>query len=228
MISAKTFFAVLCCAVLQLVPAVAATTQLVSFGDTWRYRKGTSAPAADWKTAEDATLDATWLSGPGGFGYGDNDDATLLSDMLNGYTTVYIRKEFFLTEGIDSGQTLRVTADWDDAYIVYLDGVELTRSTQAPVGAGTEPPDVEVTARRRGPGRYEIVVRDRGPGIDPVELPRVFDPYFTTRRGGTGLGLAITHNIVQGLGGSIHVSSTVGVGTEVRMEMPIDGPQEAA
>jgi len=44
---------------------------LVNHGDLWRYRKGTSAPSADWQTNADATLDSSWLSGPGGFGYGD-------------------------------------------------------------------------------------------------------------------------------------------------------------
>ena len=37
----------------------------------------------------------------------------------------------------------------------------------------------------------------------PADLPRVFDPYFTTKRGGTGLGLPIAKNIVEGLGGTI-------------------------
>ena len=50
--------------------------------------------------------------------------------------------------------------------------------------------------------------------------PRVFDPYFTTRRTGTGLGLAISQNIIEGLGGTITVSSRPGSGTDVRIELP--------
>jgi signal transduction histidine kinase len=68
--------------------------------------------------------------------------------------------------------------------------------------------------------RVTIVVADRGAGIDPAHLPHVFDPYFTTKRGGTGLGLAIAKNIVEGLGGSIGVSSTFGAGTEIRISLP--------
>src|SRR5919201_1919257 len=69
-------------------------------------------------------------------------------------------------------------------------------------------------------GRAAIVIADRGAGISPDDLPRVFDPYFTTKRGGTGLGLAIAKNVVEGLGGTIAVTSTPGVGTEIRIEFP--------
>jgi signal transduction histidine kinase len=75
-------------------------------------------------------------------------------------------------------------------------------------------------ATRRSGDRVSILIRDSGPGIAPEDLPRVFDPYFTTRRTGTGLGLAISRNIVEGLGGTIAVSSQVGRGTEVRIELP--------
>ena len=56
-------------------------------------------------------------------------------------------------------------------------------------------------------GRAAITIVDRGVGIDARDLSRVFDPYFTTKRGGTGLGLPIAKNIVEGLGGTITVSS---------------------
>lgn len=65
-----------------------------------------------------------------------------------------------------------------------------------------------------------ITVADPGRGIDPDDLPKIFDPYFTTKRGGTGLGLPITKNIVEGLGGTLTVLSTVGRGTEMRLDLP--------
>lgn len=70
-------------------------------------------------------------------------------------------------------------------------------------------------------GRLAIVVRDSGIGIAPADLPRVFEPYFTTKRTGTGLGLAIARNIVQGLGGTIGITSRPGAGTEIRIELPV-------
>jgi signal transduction histidine kinase len=69
--------------------------------------------------------------------------------------------------------------------------------------------------------RVTIQVRDRGVGIPAGDLPRVFEPFFTTRRTGTGLGLAISRNIVEGLGGALAVSSEPGAGTEVRIELPL-------
>lgn len=75
-------------------------------------------------------------------------------------------------------------------------------------------PLVALTTRRHD-RVVELTVRDRGVGIPSDDLPRIFDPYFTTRRTGTGLGLPIAKNVVEGLGGSISVGSVVGEGTEI-------------
>jgi CheY-like chemotaxis protein len=67
----------------------------------------------------------------------------------------------------------------------------------------------------------EIVVEDRGSGIAPEYLARIFEPYFTTRAGGSGLGLATTHSIVQRHGGQLAVDSVVGRGTRITVVLPI-------
>ena len=64
-----------------------------------------------------------------------------------------------------------------------------------------------------------VAIADRGIGIPPEDLPRVFDPYFTTKRAGTGLGLPIAKNIIDGLGGTISVTSSPGAGTKIRIEL---------
>jgi signal transduction histidine kinase len=80
---------------------------------------------------------------------------------------------------------------------------------------------IEVITRNTTPGRISIEVRDRGVGIAADDLARVFDPFFTTRRTGTGLGLAITRRIIEGLGGTIAVTSRPEQGTDVRIELPV-------
>jgi signal transduction histidine kinase len=73
---------------------------------------------------------------------------------------------------------------------------------------------------RSTPQGVTITVTDNGSGIGDADLPRVFDPYFTTKRGGTGLGLPIAKNIIEGLGGVLSVVSAAGQGTEMRIEFP--------
>jgi two-component system sensor histidine kinase HydH len=84
-------------------------------------------------------------------------------------------------------------------------------------------PEPLVTLRTETRGdRVALVIADRGVGIDPADLERVFAPYFTTKRGGTGLGLAIAKNIVGGLQGTIGVTSAAGRGTEIHIDLPFD------
>src|SRR5690348_7735186 len=77
-------------------------TPLVIHSDSWFFHKGTNAIQANWQTISDASLNADWGSAPGGFGYGDNGitntapnyESTILPDMLNRYTTLFIRRTF--------------------------------------------------------------------------------------------------------------------------------------
>jgi two-component system sensor histidine kinase PilS (NtrC family) len=66
-----------------------------------------------------------------------------------------------------------------------------------------------------------LSVQDEGRGIPAEELDGIFQPYRSSFERGTGLGLAIVHRIVSDYGGVIQVSSTVGVGTTVRVRLPV-------
>ncbi len=73
-------------------------------------------------------------------------------------------------------------------------------------------------------GRVSMSVEDTGCGIPEEELPRIFRRFYVgerNRESGTGLGLYIVHSIVSEMGGTIHVSSTVGEGTKFVMEFPM-------
>lgn len=67
-----------------------------------------------------------------------------------------------------------------------------------------------------------IIIEDTGNGIPKEHLPRIFDPYFTTKAKGTGLGLSIVHRIISDHRGSILPESKEGEGTKMTITLPID------
>jgi two-component system sensor histidine kinase HydH len=72
----------------------------------------------------------------------------------------------------------------------------------------------------------KIEIADTGKGINPSDLKKIFDPYFTTKSTGTGLGLAIVHKIIEAHRGNIKVTSTPGKGTVFTIFIPIQ-PEES-
>jgi two-component system, cell cycle sensor histidine kinase and response regulator CckA len=82
---------------------------------------------------------------------------------------------------------------------------------------------------RARPGRYvELCVSDDGHGMDDATLARVFEPFFTTKPDGTGLGLAIVHGVVERHHGFVRAESKTGVGTSIRVYLPISADSAPA
>jgi signal transduction histidine kinase len=104
--------------------------------------------------------------------------------------------------------------------------VNVLTNAQEAVRARQTPPagKVRLTLRHSQAGRERIEVADTGAGIAPENLPRLFEPFFTTRRTGSGLGLPIARNIIEGLGGTIAIDSRPGEGTRVVIEVPSQPP----
>ena len=77
-------------------------------------------------------------------------------------------------------------------------------------------------------GQVFVDVADDGAGIDPEVLPRIFDPFYTTKPAGegTGLGLSISYEIVRRHGGELRVDSSPGAGARFRLTLPVE-PAEA-
>ena len=66
-----------------------------------------------------------------------------------------------------------------------------------------------------GMDNLTVIISDNGAGIEKADLPRIYDPYFTSKPAGTGLGLAVVQKIMEAHGGKINVESTAGKGTKV-------------
>jgi signal transduction histidine kinase len=73
---------------------------------------------------------------------------------------------------------------------------------------------------QKRPARIQIEVRDTGCGIAQEDIPHIFDPFFSKRKGGTGLGLSIVKQIVEAHHGGIDIVSQCGKGTTVRLNFP--------
>jgi len=80
---------------------------------------------------------------------------------------------------------------------------------------------VRVAARGDG-AELVVAVSDDGPGIAAGDLPRIFEPYFSTKQAGTGLGLAISERIVREHGGRLGVRSEPGRGTTFELSLPAE------
>jgi hypothetical protein len=104
---------------------------VIDIGEDWRFFRGTVDPPAQWNTLN--FDDSTWELGATGIGYGDNDDATILSDMMGVYASVFTRKRFTLPAGTSR---LFVEITVDDGFVAYLNGAEVHRYNM-PVGAVT-------------------------------------------------------------------------------------------
>lgn len=90
---------------------------------------------------------------------------------------------------------------------------------------------MQLRAARLASGDIELVFSDDGNGIAAEDIPRIFNPFFTTKlgHGSSGLGLYIVYNDTQKLlGGKLTVTSTAGQGTSFRLQVPVDSPDLGA
>ena len=76
-------------------------------------------------------------------------------------------------------------------------------------------------AAERADEEVRLIVEDSGVGISEEDLPKIFEPYFTTKDNGTGLGLTITFKIVKEHDGEITVSSRPGQGSTFAINLPV-------
>jgi hypothetical protein len=95
--------------------------------DVWKYLEGTYEPDTNWRKL--AFNDVSWLQGQGGVGYGDGDDNTI----INPITSLYLRKTFAIIDTSEIAAAI-LHVDYDDAFVAYLNNIEIARSNIGSVG----------------------------------------------------------------------------------------------
>lgn len=149
---------------------------LVNANNLWHYHVGATAPPTDWKN--ESFDGSAWSEGPGGFGYGDDDDGTVIGQT----SSVYLRIQFNVIDKTQIGKII-LLCDYDDAYVAYLNGVEISRSGIS----GTPPAHDQYAESQNEAFRYQ--------GLYPGEV--VFTEETTSELLQDGVNtLAIqTHNV---------------------------------
>jgi nitrogen fixation/metabolism regulation signal transduction histidine kinase len=114
-------------------------------------------------------------------------------------------------------EVLAVSADRDQLKRVFAN--LFTNAIQAMPEGGTLTIRADAVKKAQK-GYCRIAVRDTGVGIPEADIERIFDPYFTTKKGGTGLGLAIVRRIVFDHGGNVWAESDGSRGTTFFIDLP--------
>ncbi len=148
---------------------------------------------------------------------------SLLRDVVTLHAANAAQRRIGLTLAVEAGLPAQITGD----------PTRLRQVLNNLIGNAvkfTDEGEIRVRAAlgvRAGAARLQVEVADDGVGIQPDRLEAIFEAFVqaddsTTRtHGGTGLGLAITRQILELMGGSIHVESTPGVGSTFRFEIPV-------
>ena len=113
----------------------------------------------------------------------------------------------------------RVSVDFVKMQEVFLN--ILLNSMDAMPQGGEIHVTVEEVDAESGP-MVEVEIRDTGTGISPEQLPRIFDPFFSTKTEGAGLGLSNVKRIVEAHNGIIELKSGTAVGTSFKIRLPME------
>jgi signal transduction histidine kinase len=125
-----------------------------------------------------------------------------------------------------SSSTIKVDYQTDDPLpVLYADRAMLAEAFrnifQNAAESMAQGGRIAVKASYLRDGFVEVMIADRGCGIDRAQVERIFDLYFTTKPGGTGLGLSLALRAIDLHQGTIEVDSRVGFGTQVRVRFPV-------
>jgi two-component system NtrC family sensor kinase len=148
--------------------------------------------------------------------------AVNLNEILE--RTLALRNYELRVENIELSQDLdpRLPPVIADAAQLQQVLLNLLVNAEQAIRQGTSEGKISICTRLTPHGRVSFQIADTGPGIPPEIIPRIFDPFFSTKPtgAGTGLGLSITYSIVKEHGGEISVESKPGHGAKFTIELP--------
>lgn len=140
---------------------------------------------------------------------------TLVREVVGFVEGECIRNEVNVIDHLDN-ELPRLKGDAQQLKQVFLNLI--LNANQAMPGGGT----LTVNSRRLNKGRIAIDIVDTGVGIPESDQSKIFDPFYSTKKGGTGLGLPIAQRIVEEHRGQIGFQSEPGVGTTFTVELPAE------
>ena len=85
-------------------------------------------------------------------------------------------------------------------------------AVQAMADLGTTPRNISIRTMLSDPETVCCVIEDSGPGVDPKDIPKLFDSFFTTKGAGMGMGLPISRSIIEAHGGRIRADNESALG----------------
>ena len=207
----------------QFVPSKPPDTVLVESQQPWRYFKGKSAPSSQpsaWRQIgfNDDPTQTLWLEGPTPIGFGKTFIQTVLSDMRNTYSTVYLRKVFVVKDLAAIG-SLQLEARYDDGFVAWINGVRVASDNVAvsdPLYNSTASTSKEVSEFKAFPVADPKTVLKAGSNVLAVQVLNLSlansDCYFDARltakpaagggQGGNGQG---TRPVVVGRPGKYEI-----------------------
>jgi signal transduction histidine kinase len=139
------------------------------------------------------------------------DSLFFAGHLLDGQDEIEVQTEL-------TAETLFIRGDLELLKQVFLNLI--LNAIQAMSGGGQLHISSHKTSSYSDTALAEVHLVDNGCGIAPADMPKIFDPFYTTRKKGTGLGLTIVHNIIKLHGGSIDISSSAD-GTKCVVSLPL-------
>ncbi|HEX8255925.1 MAG TPA: ATP-binding protein [Thermoanaerobaculia bacterium] len=154
---------------------------------------------------------------------------TWSTELVPGELHTVVSQAIFAAQPLALGNGVSIEANLDEAaQTILMDQLRLAlvfENLLLNAVQHSERGDVITVDAQRSGADIEIAVRDQGPGFKPDELTRVFQPFFTRRRGGTGLGLSIVQRIVDEHGGTVAATNGPKGGAVVLVRLPAYRPK---